>query len=151
MFYFFPSINIPREKFCLISVGQQGLWLKKVKKKCSRALHGPQIEALPGPGPRCSGPSPAHVRQLIRITGPSATRARLFPPLLPKQLTHVSHILRLRCVFFSAPILTDQSVHTARGHSPAVRSRSGAEIVYAQSLFLLCCTRWIKVTALCSR
>ncbi len=70
-----------------------------------------------------------------------------------KTLTSDSPILRLQCVyaFFSAPMLTDQSVHTARGWGPAVRSRSSAAIVSAQSLFLLCCMRWIKVTALFSR
>ncbi len=68
----------------------------------------------------------------------------------PSAITPDSHILRLQCLFFSAPMFTDQSVHTARGCGPAVRSRSGAAAA-VQSLFLLCCMRWIKVSALCSR
>ncbi len=45
-----------------------------------------------------------------------------------RALTPDSHILRLQCVcvaFFSALMLMDQSVHTARGCGLAVRSRSG--------------------------
>ncbi len=68
----------------------------------------------------------------------------------PSAITPDSHILRLQCLFFSAPMFTDQSVHTARGCGPAVRSRSGAAAA-VKSLFLLCCMRWIKVSALCSR
>ncbi len=53
-----------------------------------------------------------------------AVRMRVMP---------VSHILRLRCVFFSAPMLTDQSIHTACGCGPAVRSRSGVSAAVQRS------------------
>ncbi len=46
------------------------------------------------------------------------TASRLITPHTPLEV-------RLRFVFFSAPMLTDQSFHTAHGCGPAVRSRSG--------------------------
>ncbi len=46
---------------------------------CTRASNS-------GPGPRRSGPSPARVRQLNRITSPSPTRGCLFLSLLPNQI-----------------------------------------------------------------
>ncbi len=65
----------------------------------------------------------------------------------PANVTPVSHCKRKQRVFFSAPMLTDESVHTARRGGAAARSRSGsAAIVSAPSLFLLRFLRSIKVT-----
>ncbi len=55
-----------------------------------------------------------------------------------KDVTPGSYILRLWCVcgvYFSAPMLTDQSVHTAHGCSPAERSRSSASATVMQRSF----------------
>lgn len=52
--------------------------------------------------------------------------------------------------FFFVPMLTGYSVHTADGCGPGMHFKSGAVIASALSLFLLCCTCWIKVTAHCS-
>ncbi len=58
------------------------------------------------------------------------------------QATPVSHCKRKQRVFFSAPMLTDESVHTARRGGAAARSRSRAGAAVprsfrAPSLFLL--------------
>ncbi len=72
-------------------------------------------------------------------------------------VTPGSHILRLWCVcFFRAHVNGSVCSHCMRLRFGSVFQErcvcsSLAAIVSARSLFLLCCMRWIRVTAHCSR
>ncbi len=72
-----------------------------------------------------------------------------------KDVTPGSHILRLWCVcgvyFFSAHVNGSECSHCTRLQSGRALQEQcvcncHAAIVSARSLFLLCCTRWIKVS-----
>ncbi len=67
-------------------------------------------------------------------------------PLL--SLTPVSHCKRKQGVFFSAPMLTDESVHTARRGGAAARSRSRAGAAVPRSFrrrVYFCCAAYAQL------
>ncbi len=65
-----------------------------------------------------------------------------------KTITPVSHCKRKQRVFFSAPMLTDESVHTARRGGAAARSRSRAGAAVPRSFrrrVYFCCAAYAQL------
>ncbi len=77
-----------------------------------------------------------------------AIMSKILPNIKCPQLTPASHCKRKQGVFFSAPMLTDESVHTARRGGAAARSRSRAGAAVPRSFrrrVYFCCAVYAQL------